>query len=281
MLGRGKAENAFNLGITLLKRGCVEDAAACFEQAIRQDPLFTKALQQRSFVLCMMGEPVRALEDCQLAIAIDKTDAWSYLHRAIVQSKLQNFRSTIDDCSTALKLDPGLLVAYTERGAAYCELREFQAAIADFTKGIKLNPLDSVNYVCRAVAYDEIGKHRQTIKDFSRAIELNLMEPIGYFSRGLAYHKIDNFAKALKDYDKALELQPEFDEVRQNRQIALDQLEHKHNNSKRNGTKSKSTAPASADRAVNRTAQTAADLAPTAKRAKVYDIFTKIEIATD
>lgn len=264
MAGRERAEITYNKGISLLKRGCVEDAVACFEQALQQDPSFTKALQQRSFVLCLMGEPAQALADCNRAIAIDAQDPWSFLHRAMVNSKLQNFQSSVEDCSQALSLDPALLVAYTERGSAYCELRRFHEAISDFSTAIELNPYDPVNYVCRAVAFDEIGKYNETIKDFTRAIDLNPTDPIGYFSRALAHHKVDDFESALRDYDKVLALDSNFLDARQNRKIAEDQLRMR-----RRGNTRAVAAVANGNMPM---------IEPERKRARVYDIFTKTEI---
>jgi len=263
MSGRKDAEHAYSQGISLLKTGEAEQAVACLDQAIEHDPTFTKALQQRSFLLCLMGKPGRALEDCNRALAVDSDDAWSYLHRAMVHSKLQHFRAAVDDCTAAIRLEPMLLVAYTERGSALCELKLFDDAIADFSQAIELNPRDPVNFVCRAVAYDEIGKYRETIVDFSHAIDLNPEDPIGYFSRALAFHKIDDYPDALADYDRVLQLDPDFADARQNRQIAYDQIQ---------GQLSLGCAGPAAIIAAE------ADEGEEPKRAKVYDIFTKAEI---
>jgi tetratricopeptide (TPR) repeat protein len=118
------------------------------------------------------------------------------------------------------------------------------------------------------VAFDELGQFEKTIEDFTSSLMLNPKDATVYFSRALAYHKTGQHNKAIADYSRTLELEPECSEASKNKALAMRQMALREQTDKLNSARL--SAPENR-KAAAKTAKTSA---------RVYDLFTKLEIAT-
>lgn len=82
----------------------------------------------------------KALPDLDNAIRIDPRFAIAFNDRGFVYNNKGEFDRAISDLNNAIHLDPNLAVSYKNRGISYERKGETDKALADFKKAIKLDP---------------------------------------------------------------------------------------------------------------------------------------------
>lgn len=105
-----------NLGIVHLLNRQHEPALAAFNQALKLQPSFNKALYNRAIALCMLGRDQEAMDSIQQALAIPTyrhepwvAHAWKLL--GYCQLKKGRFSDCIASCEQAQELQPNLYAA--------------------------------------------------------------------------------------------------------------------------------------------------------------------------
>ncbi len=88
------------------------------------------------------GEDQEAIADYTEAIRLDPDYAVAYNNRGLAYRYLGEYERAIDDCTEAIRLDPDLAIAYNNRGYAYHDLGEYERAIADLESYLQLAPPD-------------------------------------------------------------------------------------------------------------------------------------------
>ena len=139
-LNPGYVEAYNNRGNTKLKLGKYEAAVTDYDEAIRLDPALAKAYSNRGATKRALGQYEAAIADCNEAIRLDPDGAEAYINRAAAKHELGQNEAAIADCNEAIRLDPDSAEAYNNRGAAKHELGQYEAAIADCNEAIRLDP---------------------------------------------------------------------------------------------------------------------------------------------
>jgi len=96
----------FSRGLIRLKIGNLTDALADFEQTGSLAPFNRGWLTQRGIVHKMTGDPERALEDLQQAVALDPTDPLALYELATMLEEEMEFKAASELYEKALKLRP-------------------------------------------------------------------------------------------------------------------------------------------------------------------------------
>ena len=103
------------------------------------------------------GENDRAIADHTEAIRLDPIYANAYDNRGLAYwSKDENDRA-IADYTEAIRLDPKYAIAYNNRGLAYRDKGDTDRAIANFTEAIRLDPKYASAYVNRGLVYEKLA----------------------------------------------------------------------------------------------------------------------------
>ena len=149
-------------------------AVESYDEAVRLDPKYAVAYNNRGISYRELGDHRRAIEDYDQALRLDPKDAVAYKNRGISYTNLGNHRRAIEDYDEAVRLDPKDAVAYTNRGFAYSDLGEQRRALEDYDEAVRLDPKDAIAYNNRGNSYKELGNHPQADSDFKKAMELGL-----------------------------------------------------------------------------------------------------------
>ncbi|MGC8803851.1 MAG: tetratricopeptide repeat protein, partial [Bacteroidales bacterium] len=199
-----------------------------------------------------------AFNDFNMAISLDKKNAYAFLYRALALQAMEKNREAIPDFDKAVQLNPMASDFYVRRGRNYMELKDTSAALADFNYAISIDSLNSFAYYNRfmvlldrkdtaAALYDlntvirldpenalcyfnraEIksrkGDLTGALEDYNRVIRINPNNVYTYFNRGIVYFMLRKWQNAIDDYSKAIELNPEFVAAYYNRSIVWRQL---------------------------------------------------------
>ena len=198
-----------NRGIAKSDLGQYFAAIADYDIAIRLNPDYTGAYLNRGVAKSKLGQHFAAITDFNIAIRLNPDDADAYYNRGIAKSKLSQHFAAITDYDIAIRLNPDYAKAYNNRGNAKYHLGQHFAAIADYDIAIRLNPDHAKAYNNRGLAKSDLGQHFAAIADYDIAIRLNPDYANAYNNRGLAKGKLGQHFAAIADYDIAIRLNPD------------------------------------------------------------------------
>lgn len=131
------ANDAYDEGARLLRKGRHREAIAAFDKAIRLNP----------------------------------RSAETYNGRGIAYDELIQYERAIKDYDAALALNPKYAEAYFNRGNAYSDLGQSERAIKDYDEAIRLDQNNSGAYYNRGVAHMNLG-HSEVAADAQAYLNL-------------------------------------------------------------------------------------------------------------
>ncbi len=140
-----------------------------------------------------------AIEIFTKAIRLNPKYSEAFNNRGIAYTGKAELEKAITDYNTAIELDSEFFYAFINRGKLYSDKNENEQAIRDYTRAIEINPLNPVAYYNRANVYSNQKFFILAIDDYSRAIELNPEYELAYNNRGIAYSEIGEHEKSKND----------------------------------------------------------------------------------
>ena len=171
-----------------------DKAIADYNEAIRLDPQYAAAYNNRGNAWVDKNEYEKAIADFSEAIRLDPQYAIAYNGRATAWYAKGANDKAIADCNEAIRLDPQYALAYNNRGVAWYRKTEYGKAIADYNEAIRLDPKDALAYngrswlwaTCPDANYRD-GK--RAIESATKACELTVWEdayPVGALAAACA-----------------------------------------------------------------------------------------------
>ena len=215
----GLGQHLLSMGNFRMMLGQVETAVETYSYAIKLQPNFSEAYNNRGIAYEDKGKLDQAIQDYNKAIELKPDLAEAYNNRGIAYRVKGDFDHAIQDFNKAIDLKPDYAEAYNNRGNAYRDKGEFDHAIQDFDKAIELKPDFAEAYNNRGNAYRDKGEFDHAIQDYNKAIELKPDFAEAYINRGNAYSDKSEFDQAIQDFNKAIDLKPDFAEAYFNRGI--------------------------------------------------------------
>jgi len=164
---------AFSRGFAYGAKGDNDGAIVAYSDAIRFDPKYAIAYNNRGVAYGATGDNDHAIADYTEAIRLNPKVASPYANRGRAYRAKGENDHAIADYTKAISLDPKLAVAYNNRGLAYAAKGDGNRAIADYTEAIKLNPKLANAYENRGRAYRAKGENDRAVRDFKEAVRLD------------------------------------------------------------------------------------------------------------
>src|SRR5262249_18056562 len=141
--GVGQAvEERYQVGLSLLRHGEFQRAAAQFTAALKLEPGNALVYWQRGEAYRLLCEDERAVADLNRALRPSPSAPAVLVSRAVAYHHGGEHDRAVADCTSALALDPEDAEAYRTRAAAYAELGDPDRALADLAEAIALAPED-------------------------------------------------------------------------------------------------------------------------------------------
>ena len=153
----------------------------------------------------------KAIADYNEAIRLDPKFTIAYNNRGLARSDKQEYDKAIADFNEAIRLDPKFAYAYNNRGSAWEAKQELDKAIADYTEAIQLDPKDAYAYLTRGLAWEVKQEYDKAIADYTEIIRLDPKFASAYNSRAWLWAtcpdaKYRDGKKAVESATKACEL---------------------------------------------------------------------------
>jgi tetratricopeptide (TPR) repeat protein len=199
---------AFSRGVASGVMGDYDHAVTAYSEAIRFDPKYPIAYNNRGVAYFKSGDIDHAIADYDAAIRLNPKVASPYANRGRAYRTKGDNDHAIADYTKAIRLDAKYADAYSNRGLAYGAKGDGGRAMADYTRAIKLDAKNADAYNNRGLAYAAKGDHDRAIADYSEAIRLDHRFAKAFENRGRAYHAKGDDERANRDFDEAIRLDP-------------------------------------------------------------------------
>lgn len=136
----------------------------------------TKAfmLKEKGLELHNEGKPHEAIAMYDEAIKLNPEFLMAYNNRGVAKTDIYDYEGAFEDYSKAISINPKFAMAYSNRGhVRMVHLNETKEAIDDFDKAIELNPRFANAYLNRGIAYCDLAMYEEAIEDLDMALEIN------------------------------------------------------------------------------------------------------------
>ncbi|MFC1997045.1 tetratricopeptide repeat protein [Chloroflexota bacterium] len=145
------------------------------------------------------------------AIRLDPEFEYAFNNRGLSYDDLGQHERAIADYDKAIQIDPELALAYNNRGSSYADLGQHERAITDHDKAIEINPEYANAYTNRGARYGDLGQHERAIQDYDKAIEINKKLAKDYCGLGNAITSTAGVVLAVIRFKKAVAYNSEDD----------------------------------------------------------------------
>jgi len=135
----GKASDYLRLGNIEYGKGNYEKALEFYQTALKINPLYVEAYNNRGVVLDLLGQPEQALKDFDKALELKSDDAEIWCNKAVVLGKLNKYNEALQAYKTATQLDPKNPNVWYQRAWAYSLKGDKINALMNLSRAIELN----------------------------------------------------------------------------------------------------------------------------------------------
>ena len=147
----------------------------------------------------------KAIKSYNKAIALEKSDFFSFFKRGNTFSKIKNHEKAIDDYTTVLSLNAAYSEAYFKRSIEFDKMGYISSAIEDMTEYIKKNPAAYEGYNLRCKYYCRTGEYEPVISDLNKMITISPTSDL-LCKRGELKSYKKKYAEAMSDYKRAYKI---------------------------------------------------------------------------
>ncbi|KAF7329236.1 ADP/ATP carrier receptor [Mycena kentingensis (nom. inval.)] len=195
--------------------GDVKEAQADLQESIRLLPNFTQSLVKLASVHMEQGDPEKAFEAFDAAIAQNADDPDIYYHRGQVLFIMNEFADAAENYTKSSTLDDGFVFSHIQLAVAQFKLGNLANSMATFRRTLKAFPTRSEpqNY------YGELlldqGRFEEAVEKFERAAEIEAgrernRNVLPLVNKGLAMYQWKQDLKAAEECClEALAIDPE------------------------------------------------------------------------
>lgn len=124
-----------------------------FDQAIRLEPKYVKALYNRGVIYQGKADYDRAISDYSRALEADPEHSSSRYNRCLARTIAnRDLPQALGDCDQAIRLAPKEAGRFNVRGTLFLRLARFDDAIADYDAALKLSEKSAFALYGRGIA---------------------------------------------------------------------------------------------------------------------------------
>ena len=193
--------------LALFEKGHYPEALKCLDKAIKINPNYLDAYNNRGYVKMKLGDFEGAQEDLFKALKADELKPRIYANLGHLNYFKSNYKEALEYFMKAIELGIKDGILYNQIAITYYNLGENQLALKYFNEALNLAPSNPDIYYNRAFFYYNIGNFQEALKDLNKVIEINPDYINAYFIRMQIYRELGDIEKAIQDYKKIKELE--------------------------------------------------------------------------
>jgi tetratricopeptide (TPR) repeat protein len=206
-----------NLGVAYANGGDREKAITQFSEAIRINPKYALAYQNRARNNAEIGQYDDAIKDAGTVISLNPKPPEVYALRAEIYERSGASETALEDYGEAIKRSSTPVAKYFyARGSILSDLSRHEEALNDLSRAIQLNARNPNYYFARGLSWANAGKCDQAISDYSEALKLSSRYTNAYNNRGVCLSRLGKRDEAIADYEATLRIDPGHEKARKN-----------------------------------------------------------------
>jgi tetratricopeptide (TPR) repeat protein len=207
-------------GRALHQAGRLEEAWRVYDQVLALDLDHFDALHLLGVLCIQTGQPERAVDLIERAIAANPNVAIAYGNLGNALNGLKRFEEAVHRSDQAIALNPAYAEAHGNRGQALYQLGRLQEALESYERVTALKP-DPRAFLNRGVMLRGLGRKAEALASFEQAAALKPDYADAHQSRGVVLREFGRAEEALMALDRAVALRPGHPESHYDRALAL------------------------------------------------------------
>jgi tetratricopeptide (TPR) repeat protein len=210
------ARNYLSLGSVFFERGYMEQAEACFQLALRDDPSAAEALYGIGSVYLQQEKAGKARQSFERALQLHANypgtlpNAWNNL--GILAARAGRTDEAIENFQRALQIDPDHLIALDNLGNAYREKRRWEDAKTVLRRALQLNPEDPEANYSLGMVFAQLDDTAHAYEYLQKALAARPAYPEALNNLGVLYLRTQRPQEAEKSFEESIRVAPAFDQ---------------------------------------------------------------------
>jgi tetratricopeptide (TPR) repeat protein len=210
------ARNYLSLGSVFFERGYMEQAEACFQLALRDDPSAAEALYGIGSVYLQQEKAGKARQSFERALQLHANypgtlpNAWNNL--GILAAREGRTDEAIENFQRALQIDPDHLIALDNLGNAYREKRRWEDAKTVLRRALQLNPEDPEANYSLGMVFAQLDDTERAYEYLQKALAARPAYPEALNNLGILYLRTQRQEEAEKSFKESIRVAPAFDQ---------------------------------------------------------------------
>ncbi|NES04402.1 MAG: tetratricopeptide repeat protein [Okeania sp. SIO2F4] len=215
--GKATAEEFLFTGNNLNENGQLEQAIACYEEAIKLKPQLVEASYKLGEILIQNGQWGEAVVCYQRVISANPKNLEAYeklgdglLKQGQLYLALQNYQKAqqLEPNNTEFKQKVGEI--YYRYGEVFQEQGKVEEAVKAYSQATENSPEFDIPYGKLGEIFSQQEKWEEAAKVYQKASEIKSDNSWYHNSLGEALKKLEKWEEAVTAYRKAIELNPNF-----------------------------------------------------------------------
>lgn len=219
-------ESYESLGTTLIAQDKLDEAIACFQQAIALQPNDMEAYKKLGHVFLKQGNLNAAIDAYQQALNLDPNYVEAnyidvYNNMGIILHRQGHLEGAIACYEQVLNINPNYTEAYINLGNVFAEQNQLKNVLACYQQALVLNPNSIDIYVNLGNIFDEHNQPEKALDCYQQALALDPNATDIYVNLGVVLEDQGQYEKAIACYNQAIALDPNCALAHLNRALLL------------------------------------------------------------
>lgn len=199
-----------NMAIIETQQKNYDSAEETLNKLLSGHTQFLEGYLVRGMMYQEKGDTIKAFEDYDKAIEIDKYMPNSYSIRGLLYYATHEYDKALADFDEAIKLDPLQTGNYINRGLVKYSKNDLRGAMADYDKVVDLDNNNIIAHFNRGLLRAQVGDNNNAIEDFNVVLSFEPNNYMAYYNRAILKHNISDNKGAIADLDIVLKEYPDF-----------------------------------------------------------------------
>jgi len=209
--------NYLSLGAQFFQRGYLEQAAAFFQQALKDDPSSAEAIYGMGSVYLNQNQNAAAREMFERGLRQSASypdtlpDTWNNL--GVISTRENNLGEAIQDFENALKINPNHLLSLDNLGNAYRLQKRWADARQVLDRALSIAPNDPEANYSMGMVYAQTDDTTKAYDYLQRALQARPDYPEALNNLGVLYLVTQRPDEAVTAFQRCIRVAPAFDQA--------------------------------------------------------------------
>jgi Flp pilus assembly protein TadD len=204
------ARLAVVIGRCHLKLGQNDKALAEFDAAVKANPMYVHAFQERGLCHLEAGRNDQAIADFDAAINLSPNNPVRYEMIAELLFNAQNFETAESYLMRAIKLELAYPDLFAQLGKTLFAQKKPERAAQFFGKALLRDPKNTSFLNSLGICYRELGRVDSALEKYNLALKINPADVKVLFNKALCLISLGDFDRAQKTLELVLRHDPSY-----------------------------------------------------------------------